>query len=234
MAWEVALNGDVDDLALLAESFTDPDYGIVRRANEYFMTGTAFDGLPGAQEVRDRAMTVVTCMSGAAKLELGSVRALEIGHVARVGASGPEQIYVFPEPATVVLSAGPVGFTLTRADGSVKVHRPADAAAAAFRVAVRNEHMQKALRLWNQPKLEWVELYRIFEVIEAESGATQDSMRERFKWTANSVSASGDLARHGTPSTGSPRSLRPMSLAQGREFVARLLRHWIVQEEMPT
>src|SRR6266849_8946952 len=91
----------------------------------------------------------------------------------------------------------------------------------------------KALRLRDDDSRGWVELYRLYEVIESDigrpvivaNGWVSDRDIGRFKHTANSVEAAGDEARHGKEETDPPA--RPLSLAEARTLIDRLLSGWL-------
>jgi len=94
----------------------------------------------------------------------------------------------------------------------------------------------KALRLRNADSLSWVELYRIYEVIEGDVGRpyivasrwVKDTEIRLFKHTANSVGASGNQARPGKESAHPPKN--PMTLSQARTPIEGLPRTWITDK----
>ena len=90
--------------------------------------------------------------------------------------------------------------------------------------------MRKVLRLRNAAELLWTDLYLILEVIQGEGGPINASRREveLFTQTANSVGATGDLARHGKKHTQPPA--HRMELRDGREFIDRLIRAWVMSK----
>ena len=82
----------------------------------------------------------------------------------------------------------------------------------------------------------WVDLYRLFEVIEAGAGGARalvdggwasNAQIRRFKHTAKSVAAAGDEARHGAEHGERPAD--PMTLDEARGFIDGLLRRWLQQ-----
>ena len=94
--------------------------------------------------------------------------------------------------------------------------------------------MAKAFRLIGNGANDWVSLYRLFEVIASDIGgideidsngwATKASLK-RFKHTANSPAAAGDLARHGAESTAPPAS--PMDLSEAKALVTYIFHEWL-------
>ena len=84
--------------------------------------------------------------------------------------------------------------------------------------------------------LDWVDLYRIYEVIESDMGrsvilakrwATNADIK-LFKHTANSVAATGDQARHGKETSTPP--VKPLTLSEARALVDTLLRAWLAHK----
>jgi hypothetical protein len=74
----------------------------------------------------------------------------------------------------------------------------------------------------------WVNLYRIFEIIEgdmsqkiSDKGWESTKNRELFKHTANSPTVLGDLARHGWSKQMPPKS--PMELSEARAMICTVL-----------
>lgn len=96
----------------------------------------------------------------------------------------------------------------------------------------------KAMRLFSLEH-DWVNLYRIFEVIEedvkqpvkAKRGwvvkrgwATPDEY-DAFTGSANNASVTGDHSRHGKINGGTPH--KTMHLADARHMIQRILRYWL-------
>jgi hypothetical protein len=96
-----------------------------------------------------------------------------------------------------------------------------------------NESAAKALRLVNR-KMDWINLYRILEVISEDVGgykaieirgwANTDKINT-FTGSANNSSVSGDDSRHGKIQSGQPK--QTMDLREARDFMGQLLRKWL-------
>jgi len=83
--------------------------------------------------------------------------------------------------------------------------------------------------LRNADDLDWVDMYRLYEVIQEDVGRPMHELGwasrnelERFVRTANSPDAAGDKARHGVARTDPPR--KPMSLSHARELIDRIVK----------
>ncbi len=232
MHWEVQLTGDTTDLRMLAPAFASGEVEVAQCAAEYVLWASEFKALDSAGAVGSRAIEIVSTLSGSARLALGARTSIGVGAVYRVRPDGERDITVFPEPAVIHLRALPVTVVHTRPDGTAEVQGPADAISRWLPVASKDPNIAWALRLRNVGTLDWVDLYRLYGVIEGDMGAriyelgwASRNELERFARTANSVSAAGDRARHGKERTSPPR--KPMDLSAARELVDRLMRAWL-------
>ncbi|HHX68456.1 MAG TPA: hypothetical protein GX708_10445 [Gallicola sp.] len=114
--------------------------------------------------------------------------------------------------------------------------KPADNILRWVRLGLKDKNVQKALRLYGMGNLDWVNLYRLYEVIEDDLNryssknvvqrgwATQKSIK-RFKHTANSPGAIGDDSRHGKEYTKPPKN--PMSLNEAHTLVEFIFHNWL-------
>jgi len=96
----------------------------------------------------------------------------------------------------------------------------------------QDQVVAKALRLRNADNLDWVDLYRLYELIENDVGRPMHQLGwasrselDRFARTANSVAAAGDKARHGVERTHPPR--KPMTFSHARELIDRIMKAWL-------
>jgi hypothetical protein len=228
--WEVTINGDESQLRLLAEAFVGPEWTVTQRGSEFFLTGIALDALTDARTVRAKAKARIASISGASMLYLGSPKPLEVGDVVEVDHNGSRCLTWTPDPVVAHFSVLPASLSFTHADGSVVVCRPAAPVVQAALKADRSDAVEEVLRLRSAPDLLWTDLYRILEVIQADGGPISASKAEvsRFKHTANSKRAAGDLARHGSEETEPPRN--PMKLHEAREFIDRIIRDWLASK----
>jgi hypothetical protein len=162
---------------------------------------------------------------------IGAREAIVVGAVAsrRVGPDGKrEAITVLVGQAVSHERALPI--TVVR---GTQIHRPADPISKWLPLMTRQDlAVAKALRLRDASDLDWVDLYRIYEVIQKDVGhlmhqlgwASRNELN-RFTRTANSVAAAGDKARHGVELTVPPR--KPISLAHAQELIDRIMRGWL-------
>lgn len=228
--WEATINGDESQLRMLAEAFVGPEWTVARRSSEFALTGVALDALADARAVRAKARARIASISGASMLFLGSPNPLEVGDVVEVDHNGNRHLTWTPDPVVVRFSVLPVSLSFTNADGSVVVRLPAEPVVDAALKADRSVAVEEVLRLRSALGLLWTDLYRILEVVQADGGPISASEAEvtRFKRTANSKSAAGDLARHGQERTDPPPN--PMKLHDARHFIDRIIRDWLASK----
>jgi len=91
-------------------------------------------------------------------------------------------------------------------------------------LALKDNAVAKALRLCSRD-LDWVNLYRIYEVVKEDMGGLSSDELKIFKGMANNSSVSGDHARHGKMKAGTPE--KTMHLADAQHLIKRTLREWI-------
>ncbi|OQX10169.1 MAG: hypothetical protein BWK80_46020, partial [Desulfobacteraceae bacterium IS3] len=102
-----------------------------------------------------------------------------------------------------------------------------------IRIANSDDNVATVLRLIGSKGSDWVNLYRIFEVIQKDVGrtdkivsngwATETSLK-RFKHTANSPTSIGDEARHGKEPTSPPA--KPMGIHEAKSFIENIIHNW--------
>ena len=229
MSWEVQLTGASTELRMLADTFTGGEIQIAQSGQEYVLRSAQFELLDSATSVRQCAIELVTALSSSVRLMLGAREAIGVGAaVYRVGPDGKRG-------ATFVLIGHVVShervLPLTVVHGT-QSHRPADPISAWLPLIRPDSVVAEALRLRDADALDWVDLYRLYEVIESDVGhlmrqlgwASQNELK-RFTRTANSVAAVGDKARHGVEQSDPPP--KPMSLAHARALIDRVLRAWL-------
>ena len=234
--WEVVLAGDAADLRSLSSSFADGDPAILERDGEYVFRWSVLDGLSDVAQVKATADEQIARLSGSASLILGAIEPIKVAQVILVSDDGSRSIYGFPDPVVWNFRMSVPTVQIRKADGTVKIHRPADPVKAWLAVAESSEDVARALRLSEGREHDWVELYRLLEIVEAsvtrkgitDAGWATMSQLKRFCHTANSLEAAGDAARHGREQKPPPQ--RPMTLNDARELIRRVVRQWLDTE----
>lgn len=227
--WEFGLEGEAADLGMLRDAFADSAEKIFERDGRCWMRFSRGSAEEDAEDALEHARELVQRMSGLARLYLQSPRPITLsGVVYAVDADGKRGVTVFIPTAHFRMRVYP---PTVIAGG--KVSRPGDPVRRHLPAAASEPQLQRALRLRDAGALTWVDLYRLFEVIEAaisqktiisKGWANRTDIR-RFKHTANSVSAVGDDARHGKEESDPPPN--PMTINDAQKLVDTLLRNWL-------
>lgn len=233
MQWEVQIRGDHTDVRMLAESFTGPDVTIIQRGAEFFLGGTDLASCSDAQGAQDRARELLTLISGAARLRLGSTNSLEVDHVIQVDGT-KRHLTVLPAPAVLNLRGLPPTLEIRRADGSVvERHLPADPVVEDLRKAAHNDAVRRVLRLRTLPDLQLRDLSNILEIIQRDRFPLTNAEKEaadRVDGSANHPDSAGDLARHAAPKWDAPPEEKRVELPEACEIVDRIIRRWLASK----
>jgi hypothetical protein len=228
------LIGDQLALSQLAMSLTGSDINLTREGDEYLLSSDRFDGMNNDGEVFREAQKIVDALDAFSHLILNSVDSLRVCAVYQYDSRGGRGVTIFPEPAVVYCRVVDPTVTIGRAGGSVEVHHPADPVKELAMMALSCPEAADVCRLLSSGKLDWVNLYRIIEIIAKDVGkldeivdrgwATAASIRS-FKHTACSPTAVGLQARHGAERTKPPS--KPMSLGKARSLVRSIIEAWL-------
>lgn len=232
--WVVQLAGDASDLAALAQSLTGNDINISHDGQDYVLMSDQFTAGDDVSAVRQKAEGLVAVLNGASRLALDAINSIRVGAVYRRREDGKRDIFVFPEPAVIRFRAFAPTVKLTHADGTVEEFHPADPVKQWASVALSNDAVANVFRIFAGGTLDWVNLYRIVEIVASDVGgldaidangwATKSSMR-LFKQTANSPGALGLDARHGAETTQPPK--HPMTISEARSLVNSIVHAWL-------
>ncbi len=234
MRWMVQLAGDTSDLSTLAQSFTGTDVNLLHDGQNYVLTSDTFQDVDDANTIRAKAENIVELLNGATRLALDAGQAIRIGAVYRDRLDGTREICAFFEPLVIHCRAIAPTVKGTHADGTVKEFHRADLVRAWSRLALSDNAVGNVLRILGSRTLDWVNLYRIFEIVATDVGgknsiaangwATINSMN-LFKHTANSPGALGLEARHGALSSQPPP--KPMTISEARSLVNSIIVPWL-------
>jgi hypothetical protein len=187
-------------------------------------------------EVLQTSSKVLTILNGATRLALGGNSAITESGILQEHADGNSHFYMhFTEKINVRDS---VSIKVMDSSGNVVDEiGPADAVPVWVLLGLKDEAVEKVFRLFGHQH-NWVDLYRIYEVIEHDVGGidvivdndwTTKSSLKLFKHTANSPGAIGDVARHGKET--SDRPPKPMLLSEARALVETLMHNWLRAKE---
>ncbi len=91
-------------------------------------------------------------------------------------------------------------------------------------LALGDKTVAKALRLCSR-ELDWINLYRIYEVISEDVGGLAGKEINIFTGSANNSSVTGDHSRHGKINVGTPKET--MRLADAQHLIKSKVREWM-------
>jgi hypothetical protein len=233
MEWQVLLTGDEYDLSELPRSLGGPDLMIEKGEDGFTLKWSGMEDLTEVSAVRDKAHEIIGLLDGAARIVLGTRVSIGFGGVALIRPDG-SRVHYASGSATTRTGARVSSVTLRHDDGTEEVFNLADPAAEWVRIGLSDRVVADVLRLVALKPLDWVNLYRILEVIGEDVGgrhgisgrrwATKAAL-DRFRHTANSRAAIGDEARHGKEHTQPPSD--PMTLAEARSLIETVLHNWM-------
>ncbi|MCA1789712.1 MAG: hypothetical protein LC667_07600 [Thioalkalivibrio sp.] len=211
----------------------DKNAFLMSEGGSHLLRVPELDPISDVRVVRSEAQSYLDSLSGVAKLILGWDSPLKVGHILRRHPDGRADRFLEVESLRVETRISPVTLRVTRADGSVEERGPAYEARPWLRKARASESARRVLRLISEPDLNWVDLYRIMEIIHGDAGSSihqwvSRKKLKRFKTTANSVGAVGDDARHGHETTVPPE--KPMTLVEAKRLISGLARDWLNAE----
>jgi len=199
---------------------------------------THFNSLGNDNEVKKKASELISRINGSILLTEGLSKPLKVSHVHRILDDGKREAFVSGTIACTLTFRGRTSVEVIEPNGTVKRINPFDQNQKWFMKSLQDESVAKVLRLYSPSELNWVNLYRILEVIEGdvggldkivESGLTTGNKIELFKHTANSVGAIGDDARHGKEKTQPPPN--PMSISKAKSLIKDISLKWLRSKE---
>jgi hypothetical protein len=234
MTWMVQLAGDTSDLSALAQSLTGADINISHDSQDYVLTSDRFEPDDDAAAVKEKAEDMVMFLNAGCRLALEATQSIRVTGVYRWHDDGRRDIFLFPEPLVVRLRVFAPTLTVTHANGTIEESHPADPVKQWTSLALSNEAVANVFRILSSGALDWINLYRIFEIIGGDVGgvdgiasngwAAKTSMK-LFKRTANSPGALGLNARHGAERA--QPAPKPMSISEARTLINLITHAWL-------
>jgi len=238
MEWKVFLPGDEFDLLELSKSLCSPDLAVTRDEDDFVLRSSRLSDLHDADALRREAENIVMLLDGAARVVLHTRVPIAVGSIVLIRDDGSKG-YFENLGVTLHVRTG-ASVVLKRADGSEEQFNQADPVVGWVNAGLGNEAVARVLGLFATKAADWVNLYRILEVVESDMGGRDSIVQQgwvtsaelrRFKHSANSPSAIGDDARHGKESTKPPPD--PMTLTEARSFVETILHNWLRTKHNP-
>ena len=240
--WKVQIQGGESELDYLSRHFSTPQICICmdNESGSHVLCCDTFEPCSTSEAVFHLANEQLVILSGILRLTRDSSQMLRTGAVYRRHADGHREIIVrISEGVQARAECGVLTVSVTDAFGNLVAHQPppAEHAVVIATLARSDVSVAKAMRLLATDSKDWVALYRMCEVIEADVGGdatfrehcwgSAKQMR-RFKHSANSVVVAGDAARHGKEN-GLPPS-NPMSIDEANAYVNYVLHAWLASK----
>lgn len=231
--WMIELGGERFDLHELLRLNSSPGLSFTEEDGRFYLRADEFDSCADAGEVLNRGREILRVINGVAKIEIQNWENVQAVGVACNEANGTRTQFLFPQP---IRGRSRVTATVMviRADGTVENPTQKSTFESFLEVARKDAAAEKALRIYGSREHSWSNLYIIYEVIEADVGGKNIIVAngwvsgvkiEKFKRTANSVTATRDDARHGKePHVPSPS---PMLLSEAKAMIEEMLRRWM-------
>lgn len=239
MAWLVTLKGHTQDLENIATLFSpasSPKYHVIKDGDNYYLYHHDFDRIANASAIRSQAGNLVDTMNGLAKVRSRNFQIIQIDHVVEIQQHGKSKHYL--TLCGELRFESNLGRTHFRKDGTSEethtIQFNLSEVHNSLEIMQNNTLVAQALKLYGSLEPSWRNLYLVLEVLEDGVGGEraltaknwcQKRKLKLFKQTANSFSALGEEARHGSTSQSAPP--KPMTLAEAQEFIRQLLDDWM-------
>jgi hypothetical protein len=233
--WVVKLSGNTSDLSTLAQCSDGSTTRILQEEQNYSLRSDEFLVGDDAETVFMKASGIVEVLKGATILLLGAVCSIRVASVEFLHEDGKRDITLFAETIKLRLSASAVTMKVTRNDGKNEAWHPVIPVDRLVHLASQNKAVALVFRLLADKPLDWINLYRILEIVESDVGGlcvidkkkwASEKTIKRFKHTANSPEASGLEARHGSQTTQPPKN--PMKISDAQSLVKSIVQAWLL------
>lgn len=228
MEWYVGITGDNFDLEDLSKSLNSPEICITKKGEDYILKSTHFNSLEKEDDVRNKANEILSLINGSAWLVIGMRKPLEEARVCRVNDDGKTKCFVSLS-GSVRFRSRLTAHLMTK-DGEVQ-EIEIDQAGPIPEFIATSQHegnVATVLRLLGDHPKDWVNLYRILEVVEddvegipkiVEKGWATKKAIKLFKRTANYA------ARHKDKKIKPPKNL--MTPSEAESLIRTIVISWI-------
>ncbi len=226
MEWYVEIIGDNFDLEDLSKSLNSPEYCITKKEEDYILKSTHFNSLEDLDDVRNKSNEILSLINGSAWLVIGMRKPLEEVRVCRVNDDG--KINRFVSLSGSIRARSRVKGRLITKDGEVQEIDQAGPIPEFIATSQHEENVATVLSLLGDHPKDWVNLYRILEVVEddvegipkiIEKGWGTKKAIKLFKRTANYV------ARHKDKKIKQPKN--PMTPSEAESLIRTIIISWI-------
>lgn len=226
MEWYVGIKGDNFDLEDLSKSLNSPEYCITKKGEDYIFKSTHFNSLEKEDDVRNKAKEILSLINGSSWLVIGMREPLEEVRFCRVNDDGKIKCSVVFSDS--FRARDKFKAHLVTKNGEVQEIDQAGPIPEFIATSQHEENVATVLRLLGDHPKDWVNLYRILEVVEDDVGGIPKIAKKGwgtkkaiklFKRTANYV------ARHKDKKIKQPKN--PMTPSEAESLIKTIINSWI-------
>jgi hypothetical protein len=204
--WSVELRGDSADLRDLAARLQFPELSVTEEDERFYLWAAEFAAATDAAAVLQRAQVLLETINGLAKAMDESFRGVEAGVIRRSKEGAPPEQFVVGvggiEARARIFAVGIVG-------GASAVMPPRSAFEMhALQLATHDTSVRKALRLFGRGDRDWGELYKVYEVVQADVGGRSSACRSSRALSRGMRAYEETFARSFRQCTGQPQRKR--------------------------
>lgn len=237
------LSGHPFDLDRLCRLFASGDPVVSKDGEDYYFVSEGLVPLiDDGSALHTEASKILTILNGVGRADSIDFRLVGLtGTFEAEGPSGSRVHQVLAAETVEVRTQAVAAAVVIRGDGTVARKDLTPPPPPIVELAGTGPQVDEVLGLLARPELDWVVLFKIFEVIRDEVGGGNQGLvnaglmtpqdQSAFTGSANHPAASGPDARHARQSGGAPKVT--MTLAEGREFIRGVVNGWARQLQAP-
>ena len=229
MKWQVALNGNAEDLEDLCGIFGSPDLCIIREETTYFLESSSFDRCPNLPSLKLEADKLLASINAAKTLVLSVSEPIRRGPIHRIDENGIKHPYI--EKSLTGKYDILARIPNISAYGTTEELPMNQSMPKWIPLIDSNEKVRRVFDLINQDFNSYIGIYKIIEVIKEDNfppvmrkGEFYNEIK-RFKQTAECDRSIGKEARHAHSKFKEPEN--PMTINQARDMISEILQMWL-------
>jgi hypothetical protein len=231
--WMVKLIGSDLDLRSLHRVLSRAQVQVVQEDDTFYFASPDFEAFHDASAVYLKARDALPSLNWAGVYNTSDFKGVRLAEVVEIEVDGNRKVAHMLEAEFIINIGVSAELSTTVSTGS-QIVAPRTVTELAIEMSSEDDAVRRVMRLWSDKPLDWVNLYRIFEIIRYDARTLRSAKAKdlasskeakRFTHSADNPEVSGDDSRHGTRKYDPPRD--PMTLQQARGFVRRLFETWI-------
>lgn len=229
MKWLVLLEGREFYLCYLSKLLDSPELRVIEDHGSYYLSSSHFDAMLDDDDVYFCAKVHLQSIKEVATVCFGEIVYIKSNVVVKIDEDGKRHRYVgissninCGEGADMSINCGQEEHFVQE---SIKFKNW-------MTLQKQSDKVVKVLHILNSYEHNWVNLYKVYEIIEGEVGSkiTKDGWASKekiksFTRTTQSPGAIGDDARHGIDRCDPPKN--PMSLPEAQSLIISIVRKWL-------